>query len=54
MKFGAAKIVVSISDADGFRVVHGTDKVTLKHKPADKLDAHAWERLWRTIEEITK
>lgn len=54
MKFGSAKILVSVSDADGFRVVHGTDKVTLKHVPADKLDADAWERLWQTIEEITK
>lgn len=53
MKFGEASIVVSISDADGFRVKHGTDHVTLKHVPADKLDAEAWNRLWQVIEEIT-
>lgn len=54
MKFGNAKIIVSLSDADGLRVVHATDKVTLKHVPADKLDANAWNRLWQTIEDITK
>lgn len=53
MRFGEAKIIVSISDADGFRVVHGSDNITLKHVPADKLtDADIWKRLWRVIEEI--
>lgn len=54
MRFGEAKIIVSISDADGFRVVHGTDNVTLKHVPADRLHRKAWERLWETIEEIAR
>lgn len=54
LKFGSASIFVSVSDDDGFRVIHGTDNVTLRHTPADKLRNDAWERLWQAIDEITE
>lgn len=52
-KFGSASVLISISDSDGFRVTHGTDKMTLRHVSADKVRTDAWEKLWQAIDDIT-
>lgn len=52
LRLGAASVMISISDADGFRVVHGTDKVTLRHVPADDVPDGTWDRLWEVIDQI--
>jgi hypothetical protein len=49
MHIGSASVLFSISDTDGFRVKHGTDKVTLQHVPVDKLKGDEWERLWTLV-----
>lgn len=48
-RLGAASVTISISDADGFRVVHGTDGTTLRHIPAEHLAPGDWDLLWAGI-----
>ena len=47
-RLGAASVKVSISDADGFRAVHGDGSV-LVDIPADQLQPGDWEAFWGGI-----
>jgi len=49
---GAAGVNVSISSADGFRVVHSEDGKTLVHIPADQLVLGDWDLFWSGIEAV--
>lgn len=51
-RLGGASVLISISDADGFRVVHGTDEVTLQHVPPEHCPDDAWKRLWDAVAAI--
>jgi hypothetical protein len=50
-RLGAASVTVSISDADGFRVVHADGSI-LKHIPAENLHPSDWERFWSGINAV--
>ena len=50
-RLGAASVTVSISDADGFRVVHANGTV-LHHVPAENLHPSDWGRFWSGINAV--
>lgn len=47
-RLGAASVQVSISDAEGFKAVHG-DGTVLVEIPADQLKPGDWEAFWSGI-----
>ncbi len=51
-RLGAASLLVSISDADGFRVSHGTDKSTLIHVPAEQVADGDWGRMFEALRAV--
>jgi hypothetical protein len=50
-RLGAASVTVSISDADGFRVVHG-DGTVLRHVPPEQLLPGDWDAFWNGIHAV--
>ena len=51
-RLGAAKVEISLSDADGFRVKHGTDGTTLVHIEPQHVEHGDWSVLWNAIRSI--
>ena len=45
-RLGVASIRVSISDADGFRVTHGTTGETIFHKEAEVCIDNEWNEMF--------
>lgn len=52
VRLGAASINVSISDADGFRVTHGSTGDTIFHKAPENCTDKEWNELFTTLEAI--
>lgn len=50
-RLGAASVTVSMSDADGFKVVHA-DGTVLRHVPAEQLLPSDWNAFWRGIDSV--
>ena len=60
VRLGAASIKVSISDADGFRVTHGSSGETIFHKAPELCEGPAdfggddgeWKQLFELLEDL--
>lgn len=50
-RLGAAGVRISVSDKEGFKVVHD-DGTILRHVAPEHLEAGDWDILWRAINEI--
>jgi hypothetical protein len=51
-RLGAASLNISFSDAEGFKVEHGTDGTVLLHIAPENLEHEDWDRLWTGINNI--
>jgi hypothetical protein len=51
-RLGAASLNISFSDAEGFKVQHGTDGTILLHIAPGNLEREDWDRLWNGIDNI--
>lgn len=51
-RLGAASLRISISDAEGFKVEHGTDGTVLLHISPENLEKGDWDKLWTGIEKV--
>ena len=50
-RLGSARLIVSISDKEGFVIQHGTDGAVLASKRPEDCDKE-WDALWRLFGEL--